>query len=207
MRALVVTALVLLSIFCSTASSAAADGTLARDGQRKLQSEDVTRVSAGRHTHWHHAHRRPRPPRRPAASHHPPQLHRAPPDPRAPELTGVNTHSSQWYKQHSVSPSPAYSSGHSSGREPASSHSVHQQPSKPQHSHSSHAASHPPPPGGETLRKVRIQACSVSHGSATEQKTAQVCCQRWTHDVIVKHVNVKHWTSSTQLTPGAKAAP
>ena len=178
MRTMVVTALVLLSISRTAASLTAADETLPRDGQRRLQSEDVTRVSAERHSRQHHTPGPSRRSQRPPASHrHPPQLHRAPPDPRAPELTGVNTHSSQWYKVHRATPSPAQNSGHSSGHEHVSRHSVQREPSGLQHSRSSHAAMHPPLPEGAALRRIRIQACSVSHGSASEQKTAQVCCQ------------------------------
>ena len=175
-----VTALVLLSTSLPTASPAAAQATLTRDGQRRLRSEDVTRASAGQNSNSHIVPGGPHPSHGPAAGRRR-QLHRSPPDPRAPELTIAEAHHSQWSKQHHhqhASPSPAPNSGHSSGHDlVSSSHSVHRTQFGPKHTHGSHSAAHPPPPVDGAPQKVRIQPCSVSHSSAGEQRTAQVCCE------------------------------
>lgn len=181
----------LIALVCwlslSTAVSAAASAAVPRHAARRLQTEDVSTAAAEQRSQATASGSRPHPSRRPSVGHsHPPQRHRAPPDPRAPELTAIHTHHSRWFQQHrrpaAATPSPAHSGAprphaapDSSGHSRVSSNSVRRKPTgrKPSSSRtfgrgSKHPATQPPPQDGTKLRKVRIQPCSVDHGTATE---------------------------------------
>ena len=185
MARLAAAALVALVCWLSSAAVPAASSAAAlRHPTRRLQTEDVPPVSARQRSHATALHGSPHPlHRRPVVGHsHPPQRHRSPPDPRAPELTAVQTHHSRWFQQHraAATPSPAHSSAsrphsapHSRGHGQTSPHSAPQRPTgqKPSRKHGAsehNATTQPPPPTHEKLRKVRIQPCSVDHGSAGE---------------------------------------
>ena len=178
------TALVVLAIWASAAVSYAA-AAAPRRATRMLRKADVTTITAGQHSPPTTSRGRRRPSPRPAIRH---SHQRAPPDPSAPELTIVEQHHGSWFQHHHHDAAPRHASSaprpqrssHSSRRGPIGSHSIPRRPSG--HSPSSGrtagsgkrpAAPQPTPAGDGKLRKIRIQPCSVSHGSASERRQIQ----------------------------------